>query len=76
MPTEKMKNALETEYCFTIDKVSQLLSDITKYPLQLFQVVLPITEINKEIWTVTNLFYLKISLQKFEIKHGSFVCYN
>ncbi|GBN57610.1 hypothetical protein AVEN_141751-2-1, partial [Araneus ventricosus] len=58
------------------DKVVQLTRFKTKEPLELFQVTLPNIEVNKGIWKITSLLYLKIKVVKFERKTGSIQCFN
>ncbi|GBN08043.1 hypothetical protein AVEN_134285-1 [Araneus ventricosus] len=71
-----LKKALVEEYEFVVDKVAQLTRFKTKEPLELFQVTLPNIEVNKGIWKVTSLLYLKIKVVKFELKTGSIQCFN
>ncbi|GBO05500.1 hypothetical protein AVEN_270966-1 [Araneus ventricosus] len=70
------KKALVEEYEFVVDKVVQLTRFKTKEALELFQVTLPNIEVNKGIWKITSLLYLKIKVVKFERKTGSIQCFN
>ncbi|GBM77751.1 hypothetical protein AVEN_47412-1 [Araneus ventricosus] len=71
-----LKKALVEEYEFVVDKVVQLTRFKTKEPLELSQVTLPNMEVNKGIWKITSLFYLKIKVVKFERNTGSIQCFN
>ncbi|GBM86411.1 hypothetical protein AVEN_34037-1 [Araneus ventricosus] len=71
-----LKKALVEEYEFVVDKVVQLTRFKTKEPLELFQVTLPNIDVNKGIWKITSLLYLKIKVVKFERKTGSIQCFN
>ncbi|GBM90367.1 hypothetical protein AVEN_176473-1 [Araneus ventricosus] len=71
-----LKKELVEEYEFVVDKVVQLTRFKTKEPLELFQVTLPNIEVNKGIWKITSLLYLKIKVVKVERKTGSIQCFN
>ncbi|KAF8777495.1 Nucleic-acid-binding protein transposon like protein [Argiope bruennichi] len=57
-------------------KFAQLTRFRTKEPLPLFQVTLPNIEINKQIWNLTSLLFLKIKVEKFIRKTGPIQCFN
>ncbi|GBN63224.1 hypothetical protein AVEN_63573-1 [Araneus ventricosus] len=68
--------ALVEEYEFVVHKVVRLTWFKTKELLELFQVTLPNIEVNKRIWKIAALLYLKIKEVKFERKTGSIQCFN
>ncbi|KAF8776792.1 Nucleic-acid-binding protein transposon like protein [Argiope bruennichi] len=76
IPTQTIKEALEIDCNFKIEKVAQLTRFRTKEPLPLFQVTLPNIDINKSIWNLNSLLYLRVKIEKFVRKTGSIQCFN
>ncbi|CAL1301250.1 unnamed protein product, partial [Larinioides sclopetarius] len=73
---QTIKDFLETFYGFKVDKVVHLTKLRTKRPLPLFQVTLPNEDKNKEIWSITNVCYMKVEIQRFQRRSGTLQCFN
>ncbi|GBN23005.1 hypothetical protein AVEN_175279-1 [Araneus ventricosus] len=74
--THEIKDYLEEVYNLKIDKVIQLTKLRTKRPLPLFQITLTNSQVNKQIWSVNEILYFKVRIERFQRRTGALQCFN
>ncbi|GBL84003.1 hypothetical protein AVEN_100869-1 [Araneus ventricosus] len=74
--THQIKDYLEEVYNLKIDKVVQLTKLRTKRPLPLFQITLTNSQVNKKIWSVNEILYFKVRIERFQRRTGALQCFN
>ncbi|GBO31515.1 hypothetical protein AVEN_54272-1 [Araneus ventricosus] len=74
--THEIKDYLEEVYNLKIDKVVQLTKLRTKRPLPLFQITLTNSQANKKIWSVNEILYFRVRIERFQRRTGALQCFN